>query len=236
MIRPNAYGKVLFPEAQLQSRHAELYPKIDELNRAWQEQAYPEPEVVAQYLLTFLKVFRPKDFLGGPHRENLRLTNVLLPPGVQVFADHSLRSVPLAVNRALVAWAEGRIQLKLRDHIPTAFEVLELQAQGQRIVTCLFAPQELTQLVLGERDPFVFVLHDLIHADHFSRDPLLARGQQDFYQECLARYRQGEFATLLKDPQRTEQFHYLIGDMNSHPEHLRATLEHLLSTSNPLQF
>jgi hypothetical protein len=238
-IRPRAYGRRIWSQQEIINHLPELTSGLKAVEQEWlttrhtePQEPHTEPQVVAQYLLTFLKTLRPRDYRGGPHQAQLKLQTNILPSVLEDFAKISFRSVPLAVNRALIGWAEGRYHLKLLAHVPSSLEVLEMQSRGERIVTCFFKPQELLETHEGGRDAFVFALHDLIHADHFFHDPGLAEAQRDFYSECLVRYRSGEFTERLGDAAWADQFHYIISDMNSHPEHLRATLGHLLTTTN----
>lgn len=225
-LRQKRYKRYLFSEEELRTQASLLREQISPLEEIWISGLEHPAEIVATYIYRFLKIFRPKDFLGGPHSQPLALGELKrLPPHVALFAERSFRSTPLAVNRSLVAWAEGRIQLELLDTIPSAEEILRVQSCFARVVTCYFKPEKLLTWVEGVRDPLGFVLHDLIHADHFFHDLDLARAQQQFYLEVLRRYEAGEFAKLLvDDPQFEEEFQYVIGDMNSHPAHLQQTL------------
>ncbi len=241
-MRKKRYRQFLLTEDELRSKsHVEwLHPAMNELSRRWRSGELAEVEVVAQYILFFLRVFRPLDYLGGPHKQDVfsavgateRSTSddsESLSAGVRVFARNSLRSVPLAVNRSIVGWAKGRYPLRLLDYVPSAEELLEQQAAGKRIVTCLFQPHELKSWVNNSRDPLGFALHDLIHADHFFRDAEMFAGQVEFYREVRDKMGCGEFNSILADPVRRARFEYIISDMNSHPAHLRACLAHELA-------
>lgn len=171
---------------------------------------------------------RPHDFRGGLHYHRMAASPENLPSSVGEFAQKTFRSTPLSVNRALVLWAEGRSRLKLLDYVPDAMTILRLQAKGERIVTCFFKPHELTRLVEGKRDPLGFVMHDLVHADHFYGHSEWTMGQVDFYADTLRRLEGGEFDNLLKDDHLASRFTYVISDMNSHPEHLKQTLASIL--------
>ena len=242
-LRQNKYRKVLFDEPTLLAKKEELRSQVCSLENELKVGRSSEAEICAKYIFNFLQVMRPHDFLGGPHQSHLKLTSQQLESTVEMFAVHSFRSVPLAVNRTLVAWAEGRLKLILLAKVPGALELLELQAQGLRVVTCEFNPELIYRTGVHGRDPLGFVLHDLIHADHFFRDPKLFNLQREFYSETLIKMRSGEFNKyLMADPLFKNEFDYVIGDMNSHPEHLRSTLNHIfmnaqrrLSPANDLQ-
>jgi hypothetical protein len=228
-IRPRAYGKVIFSPQEISEGLSFISPRLTELQTQWRQGHLPEPEVVAQYLLIYLQGLRPRDYLGA-RLKPAHSQDQTLPEGVQLFANFSLRSIPQAAHRTLVAWASGDYQLRLLDCVPQPLELLRLQASGQRVVTCFFRENEVTALH-GGREAFVFALHDLIHADHFFRDKNLAREQIKFYQEILAEIEAGIYADYLADENFKQKFEYLIADMNSHPEHLRAYLRALISMS-----
>ena len=104
---------------------------------------------------------------------------------------------------------------------------------------------KIDELVLGERDPFSFLLHDLVHAyKMFSNDYLLS-GQLGFYRALLKLFSASEETKstsrtqscsileplLANDAQLVDQFDYLISDMNSHPRHLFFYFKAILITA-----
>ena len=78
------------------------------------------------------------------------------------------------------------------------------------------------------RDPLSFLLHDLVHADKFFSKFLLSHDQVNYFIDLKARYQRGEFNELLKQQEFNKKFDYLISDMNSHPEHMKAYLNHII--------
>ena len=244
-LRQKRFRRYLLSEKELQSHShvLSLHPRMRQLYSRWRAGELTDVETVCEYILIFLRAYRSRDYLGGPHNEDLGLSDTAsLPEAVRVFAQFSLRSVPLAVNRTIVGWALNRYPLHLLDFIPSAEELLECQARGERIVTCLFQPYELLHWVRphgpdagdgSARDPLGFTLHDLIHADHFFCDPEMRRGQVEFYREVRDRMKRGEYTAILADPKKRERFEYIIADMNSHPAHLRACLEHEVANAMP---
>lgn len=154
-----------------------------------------------------------------------------LPPEQSFFSffcERSLRSIPLAVTKSLWAWSVGKYPLLLREDIPESSEVLEMQTRGQRCVSVLMKPQELRSFVEG-RDALAFTVHDLIHADHFFRDPAQARAQIQFARQLSKLGSNEEVIALVKrDPHFRDQWNYLISDMNSVPLHLFKTLKAML--------
>jgi hypothetical protein len=83
----------------------------------------------------------------------------------------------------------------------------------------------LDALVLGERDPLSFLLHDLVHAYKMFSNPYLFNGQVGFCRAMLRLYADqtalAELQSLLEaDEKFADAYDYLISDMNSHPKHL----------------
>lgn len=136
--------------------------------------------------------------------------------------SHTLfRGLPLSVNRSLLAWHHGLFPLHLCEHAPSTEEVLHWQTQSERCVTCVTDEQALSSYILGERDPLSFVLHDLIHADHFFQDPLMAQVQVGFSRLMFDLTSQPLIQSLrCEDPIFCREFDYGATDMNSHGAHL----------------
>jgi hypothetical protein len=143
-----------------------------------------------------------------------------------VFANFSLRSVPKAVNHALIEWTAGNYDLVLVDRVPAPFEILKLQCEGKRCVSMLTKKEELEDLVIGQRDPLGFILHDLIHADRFYLNKDILPGQLGF---CRLLKRALDFEIfsemLLRDRDFEKELHYIAGDMNSFCVHLMKCLK-----------
>jgi hypothetical protein len=98
------------------------------------------------------------------------------PPGVRLFAERRLLRIPEAVPRALVAWWRGERRVELLFHVPTARDVLALQARGLRCVSLLDdhinpAPHA---------DGLAFAIHDLCHLEKFA-DPAQHTAQVGFF-------------------------------------------------------
>lgn len=139
---------------------------------------------------------------------------------------HSLRSIPISVMRSLLSWHQKTYPLSLWTTIPSPEEVLQLQVGGQRCVSMFIEESEFSQLALDGRDAFGFLIHDLIHADHFFHDPENALAQIQFSQKLQVLWQQGFLQErLLADAEFKEEFYYLMSDMNSVPLHLLKTLK-----------
>lgn len=141
----------------------------------------------------------------------------------------SWRSIPLSVAQSLMAWEAGVYPLKMLDYVPSPEEVLHMQAQGVRCVTMLQEKQEMQTLVEAGRDVLGFIVHDLIHADHFFADPDKALAQVRFSQKLQHIYRLAPIQKMIQeDPLFRHEFEYLMSDMNSVPLHLLKTLKAIL--------
>ena len=145
---------------------------------------------------------------------------------MSLIGQHSLRSLPWSVNRSLCQWHLGQYPLQLLFHIPSTDEVHQLQTQGQRCVSLLMQESELTQAYTGGRDSLGFLVHDLIHADHFFLEPQKRLAQVQFSkylwqlkEHAWIQQRRGE------DPQFDHDWDYLVSDMNTVPLHLLKALK-----------
>lgn len=129
---------------------------------------------------------------------------------------------------ALMQWLRGAWSLILREDIPEPVDVLRMQAQGRRAVTAIMAWPRLREPVLNKPDAFAFFLHDLEHAYKFFHSPTLHAGQRAFFAELEVAFDRGVFAPYFGDTRFVAQFHYLMSDMNTHPEHSRQYLRAIL--------
>lgn len=132
------------------------------------------------------------------------------------------------VNAALARWLRGDWNAVLCDKLPSAREVLRMQVDGARPVTVVTDPARIDRPILSRANAFEFLLHDLEHVYQFFYDPQLHILQRRFFAAIERALGAGWFDTYLDDPVFAEQFDYLIGDMNTHPQHglqfLRAQL------------
>lgn len=142
------------------------------------------------------------------------------------FCSHSWRSIPFSAVRALAEWALGHYPLKLMTDIPSPDEVLEMQTQGWRCVSMLIEECQIKNFVLEGRDVLGFLLHDLIHADHFFSDHDNALAQIHFSKKLRqVRHSDRVQEIIRNDPEFVDEFHYLMADMNTVPLHLLKSLK-----------
>ncbi|MHB8534157.1 MAG: hypothetical protein ACYDBW_01775 [Sulfuricaulis sp.] len=132
------------------------------------------------------------------------------------------------VPAVLVQWLRGAWPLVLREDIPDPREVLRMQARGTRAVTALTDGPRLREPVLKKSDAFAFFLHDLEHAYKFFHSPVLHAGQRAFFSSLDTAIDRGVFVPYFGDPVFIDQFHYLMSDMNTHPQHSRQYLRAIL--------
>ncbi len=244
-----------FLHQQVPEVHRVLLPFLN-LYRSGQINPY---EMVSLYVLIFALFRRPLDFLGGPLKdlphlrqpsqtamaklfailqaelpsqlkENKILNRIFTSDNLyEGFVRYQWRSIPLSANRALACWAIGRYPLLLREDVPTSEEVLLMQSQGTRCLSLLTDLQLLQNFIEEGRDAWGFLIHDLIHADHFFYDPERAQAQILFSQKLLKIYYQPQIQMMLvNDPIFKKEFSYLMSDMNTVPLHLLKTFKAIL--------
>lgn len=138
----------------------------------------------------------------------------------EIFSSFALKATPLAVNRAILEWSEGRYQLELMFRIPTPLEVLLQQKFGRRCVTAII-DKRISGYILGERDALSFMMHDLIHADHFYLNNECYKGQLGFYGLLEKTFSYFD----LKNEKFAGEFEYVIADMNAYAIHLLKCLK-----------
>ncbi len=252
MIRPGRFKHRLLTSEFLQSASmTEAIEHIQKAEQLWQSKKIDDVEWVALYVFILSTFRRPSDFLGGPHNEKfsadikgkLTCQDILGlfkdPPRIltklkneqnflNLFCSRSLRSVPLSVQKSIALWSQHDC-LKLCEYIPSPEEVLAMQSLGIRCVSVLTDPVCMRGFVEEGRDVLGFVVHDLIHADHFFSDPQQAKAQIQF-----SKYLQKLHALpliqqkLRQDIEFMSEWNYLISDMNSVPLHLFKTLKAIL--------
>lgn len=147
---------------------------------------------------------------------------------IAIFERYQFRGVTGNVPATLAQWLRGAWSLILREDIPAPFEVLCLQAAGTRPVTALTAWPRLREPVLHKADAFAFFVHDLEHAWKFFYSPELHTGQRAFFARLRDALERGVFEPYLAEREFTDCFHYLMSDMNTHPEHSRQYLRAIL--------
>lgn len=139
--------------------------------------------------------------------------------------NFNLHSVPHSARFTLVNWyLNNQFKLVLFiNEIPTSKDVLLMQTRGERCVSLIY--DKLDGLIMGERDPLSFLLHDLVHAYKMFSNDYLLKSQIGFYR-CMVKIINDKTGSkyldelIENDHKFSEEFDYLISDMNSHAKHL----------------
>lgn len=217
-IRRGRFKKKFLTIDQLKIEAKALAPKIQELFDLHQhEPAY----FTASVILLYLKSRYPFHWQGSQLNPVLNISAPILNELGFLFQNRSFKSTPLSVNRSLLSWGQNTYNLKLFTYIPSPMEVLECQSQFGRCVTVLLKESEINHFILGERDHLSFIMHDLIHADHFFHLNHMGLGQVGFYRQMKTWIKAQYFNKLLQEnAEYKSQFEYLISDMNAHCVHL----------------
>ncbi len=141
---------------------------------------------------------------------------------------YQFRGVIANVPATLSQWLRGNWPLELREDVLSPLDVLRAQARGIRAVTAMMTWPRMLEPVLTKPNAFAFFLHDVEHAYKFFHSPDLYAGQKIFFGALEAALDNGVFAKYLDEPTFREKFHYLMSDMNTHPQHSRQYLRAIL--------
>lgn len=209
-------------------------------------------EKVTAWVIGLSCLRRPTDWFGGERpspflpdtsahthpltlRQLLQDTPIRTPARVNAETDlleftnrYRIKALPESCFRSLVFTASGRYPLTVTDQVPTPQELLQLQIGGRRIISLNENHNEWPGRLYADRDFLGFVLHDLIHADHFFFEPHHRDGQLGFYRFVETLLHTPQLQMLLQKENFRAGFEYIISDMNSHPLHLFQTLHSLV--------
>jgi hypothetical protein len=215
--------------------------KIPRLASRWRDAKIDAPVFAGLYFLVWQIARHGRQFAARRSRGDRRLDTeeclaLLDGPAdgevrerlLDCFERYQFHGISAGVPVVLAQWLRGAWPLVLREDIPSPLEVLRLQAAGTRAVTALTAYERLSAPVLHKPDAFAFFVHDLEHAYKFFFSPELHAGQRAFFTRLAAACDQGVFAPYLDDADFVERLHYLMSDMNTHPEHSRQYLHAIL--------
>lgn len=242
--RLHAFRRQLLAPAELEARSQVWAARLKPLHQRWIQGEISDAELAGLYLLVSLSVIRPGQWLVGPSRPlkpeaaadftDLALKDFSLlsardlalirtePMLFDLLNRFTLRGVRSHARLALLHWRHSKWPLVLTTQVPSAKEMLELQAKGARYVSLLFAAEELARAQYDHRDALSFLLHDLAHAFHFFSQPENCRGQVRIYRDLLQACEQNLFSEFSSDLIWQKRFDYLISDINSHPAHIEA--------------
>src|SRR6185312_474431 len=217
-MRHGRYRKNWLTPDECQTWAKAFAPQLKILLQERYDIGQSDAEFVARYLeVGFQTAALLKKGSGWQAPEVLQISQGPL----KLWSTTLFRGLPLSVNRALLSWHVRLFPLHLCEHTPSTEEILAWQIKGERCVSCVTDEKDLSSYILGERDPLSFVLHDLIHADHFFRDPLMAQVQVGFSRLMFELSQLPVVQTLRQeDPIFCREFDYGATDMNSHGSHL----------------
>ena len=94
-------------------------------------------------------------------------------PALQVLQNYQLACLPIFVNTCLVHWGSNLRPLVLMDRAASPKELLLMQSEGRRCVTCYCQPAELGTVYTDSYTPYAskdalhFAVHDLQHMEKF---------------------------------------------------------------------
>lgn len=150
---------------------------------------------------------------------------------VEFINNFRIKAVPESAMRSLCFLSnntEKNYPLIVSQKIPSPQELLQLQILGKRIISLNEDYKSWPHTLYANRDHLGFLLHDLIHADHFFFEAGHRDGQLGFYKFINLIFDDPRINNLLKSETFKEGFEYIISDMNSHPLHLLQTLHSLV--------
>jgi hypothetical protein len=131
-----------------------------------------DAEIACAYVAERVRREAPRRWIQGPRRPPL-------DPGgrasdlVRLFATRDIYRLPRAVSEAIVAWAAGARRVELLRSLPTARQVLALQARGVRCVSLLDDADVPAGPIAGlprghgayGSGGLAFAVHDLCHLE-----------------------------------------------------------------------
>ncbi|CAF0808777.1 unnamed protein product [Didymodactylos carnosus] len=225
-----------------------IYEKLSKIFKMWNEKLLCDGEMVGIYILCYIQYRKPDTWLQTKRTQTLctmeddsnfislydisclqfndktRRRLPLRPTIYSLFGNYVLQTIPLPVSRSIVRWLEPEQhwKLTLMTIIPSPFQVLRQQSQGERVVTMIVEKETMSKLIMNEHDAFSFILHDLCHSNKFYLNQDNFHGQVGFYRLILQAIDADLFSSkmLESDSQFSQEFDYCISDMNTYCVHL----------------
>lgn len=190
-----------------------------------QAQAPHEATRVARFLVQAVQAEFGTRWNQGPRKPAWPLEGEA-DAAVALLCQRRLCGVSEPAAQAVWAWHQGQRPVHLLTTIPSAREVLRLQAEGQRCVSLL--PDDVALAHGDPRHPngLAFALHDLCHLEKFV-DPEHHVGQVGFFARLEAAMSKPGWAQLeseLGDLWRSDR-DYVLADMNGSAIFLFAALK-----------
>lgn len=240
----------------------DFYSSHQNLFKMWKSrfQNLSDVDKVAAWVAALGCLRRPQDWFGGfrkekflistnAHQHPLNISDIFDETPVQIPLQISskmnltdflnqvrIKAFPESCHRSLCYMISRRYPLDVVRHIPTPAELLKIQTSGRRIISLNENVEDWPEQKYSGRDHLGFLMHDLIHADHFFYEPKHQIGQLGFFKFVENILLDEGLVSLLGAENFKTQFEYLISDMNSHPVHLFQTLKTLLFMKNQNDF
>lgn len=147
-----------------------------------------------------------------------------------------IKAFPETCLRGLFSLSAGIYPLIITEKIPTPHELLKIQITGQRVISINEDFESWPDTLYAGRDYLGFLMHDLIHADHFFHKPEYRNAQLGFFIFIENLLSDDSLVCLQMSEKFNAGFEYIISDMNSHPVHLFQTFKSLVYQQNKNDF
>ena len=231
--KPNGkYRKLLRPFSALPEEAHQLRHHLEKL-RIYLVHGQLTPAQYTTYFVLLYGTVRAYGLDFAEDRRTARLATALswlrvgepdvtaLPP---LLTNLQLRGMPAMIFSTLRAWLANQIPLQLNEKPVSAHDMLAAQAAGWRYVTVDYESALAGEPIGQKRDAFEFALHDIGHAWAFYNPAYDPVGQAQFFAALKEDLPLLE-AYAVRDNKYSADLEYGMGDMNSHPEHLRQYLQ-----------
>lgn len=216
MTRRGRFAKFNINQDQIFKESNALFPTFYNYYCQYKSGLLHPAQFVALYLILVAKHRRSTLWQGS----YFHWLSALKPDEfIEFWGKTQLRGIPLKVNQVLINWYLGNYELTLCHHIPSAEEMLMIQASGKRYITLFILQNEWNQNIIHGREHFSFTMHDLIHAHEFFYNQSIKEQQICFYNKLKSQY--SVIKSLSNHQDYQASLDYLISDMNSHPQHLK---------------
>jgi hypothetical protein len=201
---------------------------MQKLELEWKHKTLTNGQVILKYLLICLyeqEQFNSLQYQASKNSETqkLSLLDIILHfehiNSREFFNHYCIRKIKAKAQQALDAILQNKFSIILTDQIYSPLQLLQVQAQGQRVVCLNFKPELRRQQILTKKNGLHFAIHDLEHAWEFFHDPTLYKIQIGTFKILLKLEQHDFFQAIKQDRQFKERFHYLISDMNTHWGH-----------------
>jgi hypothetical protein len=226
-----------------------FYLQNENIFAEWNQQfkKLSSTEKVQAWTVALSLLRRPQDWYGGRRKQPFTSKNhshpillrdlakglspIQIPSPLQdlnlfeVMNQVYIKAIPESALRSLTFLTDQTYPLQIIQHVPTPKELLQFQLSQKRVISFNEDFSSWSTTLYHGRDFLSFIIHDLIHADHFFATDRHRAGQLGFYR-CIEMILESyELTELLKFSSFEEAFEYIISDMNSHPVHLFKTLQ-----------